>query len=209
LLYFAIEGNESQTGGLYIYVPKTYDNIGGGSDNGSYLPSLSRNVFIEAAGNSSLSFNPANGHGITTDGTFSFTVTPETFIPGYELYLLFYKDWITVSNPPTYSGHDTPDANGVFTITLTNIKVSDLQVVVGYRQGAVGNSNVAADEVWANGNTLFISSTGNGVAKVYSINGGLVKTVKLDANNITSTDLPQGTYIVVTPNGSTTKVNAK
>jgi hypothetical protein len=206
LLYFALQGLGAPTR-VFVYKPKTYDNVGG--DGGSYLPSLPRNIFISATGDSEalLTFNPGSGQGITTDGNFTFTVTPTQLIPGYEISLLFYKDWLTVSNPPTYSGHETPDVNGVFTITLTNIKVSDLQVVVGYRQG-VGNANVDADKVWANGNTLFINSTTNGIVKVYSIAGSLVKTVKVEANTLTTAELPQGTYIV-TLNGKTTKVNTK
>jgi hypothetical protein len=208
-LYFALAG-AGNPNAVFVYKPKTYSDVGGG-DGGSYIPSLPRNVFISATASSEglINFNPVSGQGITTDGNFQFTVTPTTPLAGYVIALHFYKDWINVSNPPTYSGHDTPDENGVFTITLTNIKVSDLQVVVEYRQGAVGNANVDADKVWANNGTLFISSTGNGIAKVYSIAGSLVKTVKLDANTVTTAELPQGTYIVALPTGKTAKVNSK
>jgi hypothetical protein len=209
LLYFALAGVPEAVSGIVIYKPKTYENVGGG-DGGSYIPSLPRNVFISATASSEglINFNPGSGQGITTDGNFQFTVIPETVIPGYEVALHFYKDWITVDADyqPVYD--IVPNADGSFTVTLTNIKVSDLQIVVEYRQGTVGNANVDADKVWANGKTLFINSNTNGTAKVYSIAGGLVKTVKVDANTLTSTELPAGTYIV-TLNGKSSKVNTK
>jgi hypothetical protein len=206
LLYFALKG-QGAPDRVFIYKPKTYGDVSEGGNVG--IPSLARNVFISATASSEglINFNPVSGQGITTDGNFTFTVTPTTPITGYEIVLHFYKDWINVSNPPTYSGHDTPDENGVFTITLTNIKVSDLQVVVEYRQ-SVGNANVDAGKVWSNNGTLFINSNSNGIAKVYSIAGALVKTVKVEANTLTTTDLPKGTYIV-SLNGKSQKVNTK
>jgi hypothetical protein len=72
----------------------------------------------------------------------------------------------------------------------------------------VANDKVEADKVWSNNGTLFINSNTNGTANVYSIAGGLVKTVKVEANTLTTAELPQGTYIV-TLNGKTTKVSTK
>jgi hypothetical protein len=106
-------------------------------------------------------------------------------------------------------GNEIPNEDGTFTVTLKGVKVSDLQVVVTYTQGGeVGNANVDNDKVWSNNGTLFINSITNSIAKVYNINGGLVKSVKVDANTLTTAELPQGVYIV-TLNGKTTKVNTK
>jgi hypothetical protein len=211
-LYFAIAGAPSEVGDLYVYIPKTYDNAGSGDDGGgSYVPPIARGIAVYAASTSSnLTFatEAADGQWISTDGTFAFRITPEAVIDGYDFDFNFYRDWITVSNPPVVDDYVLSDDGTYFTVYLSNIKISDLQIVVNYRQ-ATGNTNVDNGKVWTNQGTLFINSTTNGIAKVYNISGGLVKTVKVDANNITTTELPNGVYIVVTPNGKTTKVNAK
>jgi hypothetical protein len=207
LLYFSIKGLEEAVGGVYIYYPKTYDNAAGGGDVN--VPQLARNVSVHAAANSQLSFAPATTGGqwiSTTDGFFSFIVTPETVVDGYELTFSFYKDWITVANKPVAT-YDLSEDGTYYIVSLSNIKVSDLQIVVAYGQ-ATGNGNVDADKVWTNNGTLFINSATNGIAKVYSITGGLVKSVKVEANTLTTTELPAGVYIV-TLNGKSTKVNTK
>jgi hypothetical protein len=200
---------------IYIYKPKTYAGV----DNGG-TPDVSnpivRRVDVQAASGANLTFSAAGVTpateigGFTVNEAFTFNVAPavEDLLPGGKLFFQFLKDGIEIPTTPVVTGDTDTDGDGVFNVTISRIKTSGLLVIVDYRV-ATGNAAVNTAKAWTNNNQLYISSTNNGTAKVYSINGQLVKTVTLEAGTTTITDLPNGNYVIALPTGKTEKVNAR
>jgi hypothetical protein len=198
---------------IYIYKPKTYAGV----DNGStttpdVVNPIVRKVDLQAAQGANLTFrkdgNTTTG-GYTVNETFQFSVIPDELITNAKLNFQFLKDGfpVAVTDEPNVTGGDAP-IDGQFNVTVSRIKVSGLLIIVDY-QVVTSNASIQTAKAWTNDDKLFISSTVNGIAKVYSVNGTLVKTVKLEAGQTTITDLPKGNYVIALPTGSTEKVNAR
>jgi hypothetical protein len=201
-LYFGLaagtlSSEDGVSDAIFIYVPKTYATTG---DNPVVVP---RPYAIVAATTNSTKLNFSRTAGTTTTGEFTFKVTPEEVIQNGTLFLTFTKNGADVNPQPT---HDPifPDIDGAFSVTIRNIKVSDIVITVEYRQG-VGVAEVSTSKVWSYGNTLFISSTSNGTAKIYSLSGQLVKVVNV-TTGVTITELPTGVYLVNTVDNKISKI---
>jgi hypothetical protein len=182
---------------VFIYKPKTYATTG---DNPVVVP---RPYAIVAANTNIVKLNFSRTAGTTTTGEFTFKVTPDEVLTNGEFDFTFTKNGTDVSPKPE-AVKTPPDIDGAVSVTITNIKVSDILITVIYKQG-VGVTEVSTGKVWSYGKTLFISSNKAGTAKIYSITGQLVKIVNVNTG-ITITELPTGIYLVNTPNNEITKI---
>jgi hypothetical protein len=224
-LYFAYantdfsgtDGNTYENGvpsQIYIYKPKTYSTVDDGSAPDVTNP-IVRRVDVQAAEGVNLLIEKENTAGssitgLTVNEVFTFNVTPdpEELLPGGQLFFQFFKDGVEIPTAPVFTGDKDTDGDGVFNVAISRIKTSGLLVIVDYRV-ATGNASVQTAKAWTNDGKLFITSNANGTAKVFAINGTLVKIVKLEAGITNVTDLPNGNYIIALPTGKTEKVNAR
>jgi hypothetical protein len=186
---------------IYIYKPKTYATTG---ENPVVVP---RPYAIVAATTNTVALGFSRTAGTTTTGEFTFKVTPEEVLTNGELDFTFTKKGGGTVNPLPAFDPGKPDIDGAFSVRIYNIKVSDIVITVEYKQG-VGVEEVSTSKVWSYGKTLFISSTSNGTAKIYSLTGQLVKTVNVNTG-VTITELPTGIYLVNTADGKIHKVGVK
>jgi hypothetical protein len=182
---------------IYIYKPKTYATTG---ENPVVVP---RPYSIVAATTNTVALGFSRTAGTTTTGEFTFKVTPAQVLPNGEFDFTFTKNNVEVSPKPV-AVPSPPDIDGAVSVTITNIKVSDILITVIYKQG-VGVTEVSTSKVWSYGKTVFISSNKAGVAKIYSITGQLVKTVNVNTG-VTITELPTGIYLVNTADGKISKI---
>jgi hypothetical protein len=96
----------------------------------------------------------------------------------------------------TYTATLTVSAEGITSLTLT---VSHVVTPTGIE------SQPSATKVWAHGSVLYVAAATSGDAYIYNVSGQLVKTVSHFAGETTTTQLPDGVYIVVA-DGKTHKV---
>jgi hypothetical protein len=122
-------------------------------------------------------------------------------LPNGEFTFTYTRGDVPVSNPPVLVDASPVPIDGVYTFTLTNIKVSDLVVTLDYRQSTATNV-IGLPSVWSSGNTLYISDPVSGVAKVYNVAGTLVTTVSYGSDVTSVTSLRAGIYIIVLDDGS-------
>jgi hypothetical protein len=87
----------------------------------------------------------------------------------------------------------TPNADGTYTVRIRQVR-QPLTVIIDF---TTATATVDGNRVWSHAGTLHITATTATEARIYSVSGGLAKSIPVAAGETVSAPLPAGFYVVV------------
>jgi WD40 repeat protein len=111
------------------------------------------------------------------------------------------------SAPVEVKPKTTKNTDGTLKIHVSDI-TTDIKITGITLRAATGTESIVSTSVWSSSRQLTITAAANGIAKIYSLRGGLVSEFSYGVGS-TSITLPVGLYIVTLSDGSITKVIIK
>jgi hypothetical protein len=194
-----LEVKAPNTGNTITQTISGPNTISGGNGGGSspdanhrirleYAPELQTPTGVYPSTNQSFTFKVARPEGELNDLVVTVVGVSET------------GDYFTssaIATPVENLEHDG------WSVLVTNI-TTDIRITISFR-ASTGVNSIVSTSVWSSGNSITISSSSRGIARVYSLVGTLVSEFTYNEGT-TSIALPVGTYVVVLSDGTRTKL---
>jgi hypothetical protein len=191
--YILIKDPNTGSSALTIYGP----NNRGGNPGGTPVPN--HGVTLESHAN--LEVNA--GKHWSTNQSFTFNVRiPESLENELVLDIVGWIDGLEVPSSARWEAISI--GNNLLNVLVSNI-TTDIRISIRFTTSI---KEVDVPSIWSSDNTLTITSSAAGLAKIYSIRGSLVKEFAYREGS-TSITLPAGIYIVTLHNGSNNKIIIK
>jgi hypothetical protein len=132
---------------------------------------------------------PAGSYFISSGDDFVFTITPAATQALLTPVIAIGR----TANDGDDGVEITPNGDGTYTVRIRQVR-QPLTVIIDF---TTATAPVDGTRVWSHAGTLHITAATAAEARIYSVSGGLAKSIPVAAGETVSAPLPAGFYVVV------------